>query len=114
MLTILAFLIGPAFAIVQLFISVYAQKKKRNTGSNLMVAGSLIALLHACTSSFLSYSLTSQSYDGVDHEYYASIMPYVSLLSVLAGILFLLGLALFVQSIAEDKGGDWTVIDRRD
>jgi uncharacterized membrane protein len=40
-------------------------------------------------------------------------MPYLSIISVLAGILFLGGLTLFIQSIAHPKG-DWKILDRSD
>lgn len=111
LLTYLAYLIGPAFAIVQLLISVYAQKKRRNRGSNLMVAGSLLALLHACANSFLAIFLLVSPTERIDHDYYTKIMPYVSVMSILAGLLFLGGLMLFIQALATPNE-DWKVLDR--
>ncbi|MTB51002.1 hypothetical protein [Lewinella sp. W8] len=113
MLTVLAFLISPAFATVQLFISIYAQKKKKNTGSNLMVVGSLLMLVHASITSYLSYSAPLGPAEDTDRGFYLEIMAYTSVASMVGRILFLVGLTLFIQSIVSGER-NWKVLDRED
>jgi hypothetical protein len=89
-------LVWPLLAIFGLIISLRAKQRHPGQGSSLMVAGSAISVL---VSIFHAVSNFSMRYDWFGYEDIAMYYSLTNILSMLAQVLFLVGLLTLINTV---------------